>query len=348
MKILIDIKHPAHVHFFKNFIKIAKKKGYSVLVTSRKKDITLDLLNKYNIEYINLSSIGNSKISLLKELIIRNIKFLKIAIKFKPDILLELMGTTAAPIGKLLNIPTLVFYDTENAVLTNFLAYNFSTKFITPNCYKKKLGKKNIRYNSYHELAYLHPKYFKPKISVLKNLGIKKSDLFTIIRFVSWGASHDIGHKGISDKMKIKIVNELSKYSKIFITSEKPLIKELEKYRLKLSVEDIHNLLYYATLLYGESATMASEAAVLGTHAIYLDNHGRGYTDEQEKKYKLVYNYSESKKDQLNSLKKAIEILKDKKSKNVAKEKRKKLLSNSTNLTELILKLVNQYAKSQY
>ena len=39
MKILIDINHPAHVHYFKNFIKIMEKKGHEFLIISRNKEI---------------------------------------------------------------------------------------------------------------------------------------------------------------------------------------------------------------------------------------------------------------------------------------------------------------------
>jgi len=343
MRILIDIKHPAHVHFFKNFIKIMKNEGHNILVTAREKEMTTYLLDKYNIKYIKISSIGKSKLDLLKELFVRNYRFYKIARKFKPDVLLGLMGITIAPVGKLLGIPSLVFYDTENARLTNKIAYFFCTNFITPNCYRKKLGKKNIRYKGCHELTYLHPDYFKPNPNVLKKAGIKKGEKFTIIRFVSWGASHDVGHKGLLNNLKIKAVEEFSKYGKVFITSEKPLPKEIEKFRLTLPAEEVHHLMYYATLLYGESATMASEAAVLGTYAIYIDNEGRGYTDEEERKYGLVFNYSESKENQLKSIQKGVEILKNKNSKETAQEKRKKLLSDTVDVTKLIIKEVLKY-----
>ena len=98
-------------------------------------------------------------------------------------------------------------------------------------------------------------------------------------------------------------------YGKVFITSEGELPKEIEEYRIKLAPEKIHSVLYYAKLFYGESATMASESAVLGTPAIYIDNDGRGYTDEQESKYGLVANYKETQEDQKKSILKAIEIL---------------------------------------
>jgi hypothetical protein len=41
---------------------------------------------------------------------------------------------------------------------------------------------------------------------------------------------------------------------------------------------------------FGESATMASECAVLGVPAVYAADTGRGYTDEQEVRYGLVRN----------------------------------------------------------
>jgi len=331
MKILIDIKHPAHVHFFKNFIKLMEEKGHEILVTAREKEMTTYLLDKYNIKYTKISSIGKGKLDLLKELIVRNYRFYKIAKKFNPDVLLGLMGITIAPVGKLLGIPSVVFYDTENARLTNKIAYFFCTKFITPRCYKKKLGYKNERYDGYHELAYLHPDYFKPNPKVLEKAGLKQGEKFTIVRFVSWGASHDIGHNGIPYDLKIKAVKEFSKYGKVFITSEKQLPEELEKFRIKLPPEDIHHLIYYATLLYGESATMASEAAVLGTYAIYIDDEGRGYTDEEESRYGLVFNSKTS------LIEKGVEILKDENSKIEAQRKRKKLLEETVDVTEYIM-----------
>jgi len=343
MKILIDIKHPAHVHFFKNFIKIMERGGHKILVTAREKEMTISLLKKYGIKFIKISSIGKSKISLIKELFVRCYRFYKIAKKFKPDIILELMGVTGAPVGRILGIPSLVFYDTENARLTNWLAYLLCTEFITPSCFKKNFGKKHTRYKGYHELAYLHPKYFKPGNKVLKMLGLKENETFTIVRFVSWGASHDIFHKGISENLKIKAVEEFSKYGKVFITSEKSLPTDLKKFELKLPKELIHHLLYYATLLYGESATMASEAAVLGTYAIYLDNEGRGYTDEEEKKYGLIFNYTESINDQIKSIKQGVKILKNRKSKKEAKLKRKKLLKGTIDVTTFIIKKVLSY-----
>ena len=49
MKFLIDINHPAHVHFFRNPIKLLIDRGHEVMVTSRDKEMALDLLEELGI-----------------------------------------------------------------------------------------------------------------------------------------------------------------------------------------------------------------------------------------------------------------------------------------------------------
>ena len=71
-KILIDIVHPAHVHFFKEFIRIIDKMGGEVLVTSREKDIAIELLDRLNIPHIPISTRGKGNLELMKELVVRN------------------------------------------------------------------------------------------------------------------------------------------------------------------------------------------------------------------------------------------------------------------------------------
>jgi len=67
---------------------------------------------------------------------------------------------------------------------------------------------------------------------------------------------------------------------------------ELEAYKLRIPASDMHQVLAFARLLVGESATMASEAAVLGVTSFYISPFGRGFTDDQERRYQLVYNFN--------------------------------------------------------
>ena len=124
---------------------------------------------------------------------------------------------------------------------------------------------------------------------VLNELGISRNDHFIVMRFSAWKAHHDIGDCGFSDKLKA--VKTLNKICKVFISSEAELPLEMKKYELIISPEKIHHILYYADLFIGESAPMCTESAILGTPGIFVSTSRRGYTDELELKYDLIYNY---------------------------------------------------------
>ena len=346
MKILIDMGHPAHVHLFKNFIWEMEKKDYEVLITARKKEITLNLLDKYGFDYITVGEMKGGKFNLMKEWILRDVKILKLTLDFNPDILIGMHNPAVSHVAKMLRKKSIIFTDTEHAKLANWVTFPFADVILTPSCFKCDLGKKQIRYNGYHELAYLHPNYFTPNPAVLDEMGLSKDDTFIILRFVSWSASHDIGHSGLTFDTKRKAVKEFEKYGRVLITSESPLPQEFERYRITVSPEKIHDLMYYATLLYGESATMASECAVLGTHAIFSDFVGRGYTDEEEEKYELVFNFKLDKESQRESLEKAVELLENNNLKNIGRKKREKLLADKIDVTAFMVWFVENYPAS--
>jgi hypothetical protein len=90
---------------------------------------------------------------------------------------------------------------------------------------------------------------------------------------------------------KIALVERLQQYGRIVISSEGQLPASLEPLRLSGPVEDIHHVLAFATLTVGESSTMASESAVLGTPAIHVGQTSRGYVDDLERRYGLVEHF---------------------------------------------------------
>jgi predicted glycosyltransferase len=113
--------------------------------------------------------------------------------------------------------------------------------------------------------------------------------------------------KGIDNK--ISLVKELEKICKVFITSEGPLPKQLEPYKIHIPPELMHDALYYASLYIGEGGTMASECAVLGTPAIYVNSLPLGYLNEQQDNYKLIKIMNEYDENLLISY--AIELISD-------------------------------------
>jgi len=346
MRILIDINHPAHVHYFRNFYMMMTAMGHDILVVSRNKEIEHNLLKSYGIPFVNRGKGKAGKYSKFLYMLYANARLLLLSLKFKPHVFINFLHPYPSQVARLLGKVSLVFSDTEHATLHHKLTVPFATKVLTPSCYRLDLGKKHIRFRSYMELSYLHPNYFKPDPSVLDLLNVSGSEKFVIVRFVSWAAAHDFGHTGMTLENKRRVVWELSKHSKVFISSEGKLPTDLEGFRIRIPFYKMHDALYYSALLFGESATMASEAAVLGTPSIFIDNDGRGYTDEEEAKYKLVNNFNESEEGQERALQKALEIIKDRDGKEKYRVMRNELLSNCIDTTRFMIDEVLKYDKS--
>ena len=339
MKILVGISHPKHVYMFKNLIKIMKGKGHEFKVVVVEKEITGYLLEQFNIPY---ELIGKNQPTLLKKIInlpMWEYRTLKIANKFKPDIFIGQALPHLAHVSALLNKPFIVFEDTEHAEKLHKIVLPFADYIVTPHCYKNDLGEKQIKFDGYFELAYLHPNHFKPNPSVLYDLNMSEDDKFTLMRFVSWQAYHDIGQSGLDFEAKQKSIREFEKFGKVFITSEGILPKEFEKYKINISPEMIHHLMYYATLYFGESSTMASECALLGTPSIYVNSLRLGYLDDEEK-YEMVFNYCNSELDQKKIIEKGIELLERSSRNNEWLNKRDKLLHDKIDVTKFMIDLI--------
>ena len=342
MKILIDIGHPAHVHYFRNFIKIMKEKGHEFIIIARTKPIIFHLLNYYKVDFIGR---GKGKTSLqgkLFYLLYANSLVFYYSLKFKPNIYISQGGVYTSFTALFFNKPNLVLEDTENATYSHKIANAFNSLFIHPSCFNKKISNYEIRYAGVQEMLYLHPKYYKPNIGVSNDLGIDENDKYVIVRFVSWDAHHDIGLNGITLINKIKLVKMLSHHAKVFITSEKQLPEELEPYKISIPPEKMHDAIYYSSLLVGESATMASEAAVLGIPSIYIDEVGRGYTDE-EGKVGLVYNYKPAQQEE--AIMKSEELIKLSSLKKY-QQLNKQFLNDKIDVSEFLVWFVENFPES--
>jgi len=343
MKIIIDMIHPFDVHFFKNFIYLMKEKNHNILITSRQKEMTNYLLDAFKIDHTSISSIGDNFFSLGKELVSRSLKFLKIAKRFKPDVLIGFNGPTIAPVGKLLNIPSIVFYDTEHASITNTWVYPLANRIITPKSYKNYLGKKHVTFQGYCELAYLHPNYYKPDLEILNQLEIDEKEKYALIRFVSWKAVHDVGKERMSISQKRRLVELISKKFRVFISSEGKLPLDLQKYKINIPFEKIHDALYFADIYVGDGASMTSEAALLGVPSIYTSSLSLGYLGDLEKKYGLIYNIRDSVK----AIEKIIFLIeKSDVNKKIWKNKRAKLLEENIDVTRFMVDYIEKFCSA--
>jgi predicted glycosyltransferase len=345
LKVLIDIGHPAHVHLFKHFAHKMIGEGHQVYFTVRVREFVTELLAHEKFDMTSFGSNYHSAVGKLWGLLLFTFKLWRVALKYKPDIYLSHSSMYAAITAFLMRRPHISFEDTFNK--EQVLLYKPFTKVILTGNYQHPLkSEKVLRFAGYHELAYLHPKRFLPDQTILQELGVEEGEKYVIFRFVSWNASHDFGHTGISYENKIKAVNEFTKLARVFISSEKQLPDELVKFKIKIAPHRMHDAIAFASLVFGESATMITEGAMLGVPGIYLDNTGRYYTKELQTKYRLVFNCSESLSDQQLAILKGMELLQQPNIKKEWQQKREKMLADKIDVTAFLVWFIENYPVS--
>jgi uncharacterized protein len=196
-------------------------------------------------------------------------------------------------LGKIMGLPSCIFFEDDFEKVKQFakIAGPTATYLICPDCCSAwKWDHKKTSYNSYHELAYLHPDHFTPEVAKVASLFDLDKKNF-ILRFSELGAYHDVGKTGITDELALELIALLKPYGNIYITSERPLPEKFESYRIAIKASDIHHALFYADMFIGDSQTMTAEAAVLGTPAVrFNDFVGElGYLEDLERTYGLTY-----------------------------------------------------------
>jgi predicted glycosyltransferase len=296
VRILIDILHPAHVHFFRNFHQEMLDRGHELLITARDKDRSVELLRAYQLPYQEISQQQHGA-RLAIEMAQRTAQLMKITRAVRPDVMTGIMGPSIAVAGKLLRVPAVVFYDTEFAVQTNRVVFPLAHSVCTPDCYQAKVRGRHLTYRGYHELAYLHPNRFQPDPARLASFGVEPGEPYSIVRFVSWEAVHDRRELGLTMKQKRHLIEGLQRRGRVLVSSEGQLPGDLAGLEVQGPVQEIHHLIAYAQLVVGESATMSSEAAVLGVPAVFIATTGRGYTDDEERRYGLVRHFNDTEYD---------------------------------------------------
>ncbi len=323
------------MHLFKNFARLMKERGNTVFFTVRDKESVLTLMEREGLPYTCLGTHYSSPAGKVWGLVKFNIALLKLSISQKPDVFLSHGSLYTLLSSFFLRIPNISLEDTGNS--EQVMLYRcFTRAIITSDSFKKDYGRKHIRYKGCHELAYLHPDRFSPDSSVRNELGLSDDEKYFIIRFVSWNASHDMPHSGMNDQDKNDIVRALLPFGRVFISSESTLPDDIALYKFDLPPERMHHALAFAHLYVGEGATMASEAAMLGTAAIYINPMEAGSIDEQEAAG-LVYHFRIAK-----GVKETIRLLMEEPGmKEKALAKSREYIRNSIDLTGYLADFIN-------
>jgi hypothetical protein len=289
--------HPSKFHVFRNTINHLKKKGHSVEILITSKDVLEELVKNEGWDYTNIFKEGR-KFKNVSPYISAAVNFFRTIYRLLKHVRnkkydLFITDDLLVYVGKFKKTPTIVFTDDDIAIVKQFsIILKFADYILAPSI--TDLGKfndKKIEFDGYKELAYLHPNQFKPDLELVRELIPEKN--YFILRLVSLTAYHDVGKLGITKEKAKEIIKLLRNYGQVYITAERELSEELEKYRLNIEPHQLKHVLSQAKAYVGDSQTMSSEAAILGVPSFrFNDFVGKiGVMDEKDAVYKLSKSY---------------------------------------------------------
>jgi predicted glycosyltransferase len=348
VNLLIDIGHPAHVHLYRNLYSELSSAGHTVSVTVRDIPSARGLLDAYGIPYRVLGTKADKIFGKALKEVVFSLRMTGFILSRKIRIAIG-SSVTIAIACRFTPASSIIFDDDDDEVQPFFtrVAHPLALVLVSPDVLKGKRKRSGtIYYPGFHELAYLHPRRFKPDLSVLTELGIQPGEPYFIMRFNVFKAHHDLGETGLSKEQKVRLITLLKEFGRVFITEERDIDPAFSSYKISLSPDKIHSLLYYATLLVGDSQTMTSEAAMLGTPSLRFNTFvGRiSYLEELEHKYGLTFGFKPDRFD--NMISRIRDLLSRKDLKEVWREKRDRMLADKIDLIAFMLWFIETFPES--
>jgi predicted glycosyltransferase len=258
------------------------------------------------------------------------------------------VSMTLPLVSKLTKLKSIGLDDDDIAVTPIFAKYaNMASAILTPSSliYPNR-GENHVTYQGFHELAYLQTTRFVPDLRIFDILGIDRDTDYFIVRFNSFNAHHDVGQTGMSFEQKKELILNLEKKGLVFVSTESIIESEFEKYKLPNNPEKMHSFLAFAKLYVGESQTMTTEAAILGTPALKCNTFsGRlSVPNELESKYGLCYSFQPSEFPQL--MEKLDELLNMPDLNERWQKKRKTMLEDKIDVTDFLVWFVENWPES--
>ncbi len=266
MKYLFELNHPKHYYQFKYVMLKLREDGHTVKVVARDKDVLLKVLQEEKIDYEIFGKHRKKMYAKVLGTLPLLLSYNKIIRRFKPDVIVSKASFYSVVLAKLNKAKSVIFPDSEVVKVTNKYVVPLATKVVTPGCFGLDYGEKHIRIKGIFEDCYLAPSIFTPDDSVVGQFQLERP--YAVFRFVGWFANHDVGNNGFTVEQKVQMVYEVEKHMKVYISSEKTLPDELKHCQLPVPASLIHHVLAFADLYLGDSQTMSTEAALLGTPAI--------------------------------------------------------------------------------
>lgn len=265
-RVLVEAAHPKHLHQFAAVARAGEGRFETCYVV-KDKDINLALADAMGLSYTQYGRYGRT-LGEKSQNAWRTIRDLdRVARDTEADLILSRSSPYAALLGRTRPFRTMPMPDSEVVPLINYLVAPLSDVVVTPQHYGRSY-RSQVRVPGVFEECYLHPLVFRPDPQALDLAKLQPGDPFAFVRFVGWTANHDVGQGGFNLDAKRDLVRRLGEHVRVVVSSETPLPDDLEQHRLSVPVHLAQSLLGQASVYIGDSQSMATEAALLGTPSI--------------------------------------------------------------------------------
>jgi hypothetical protein len=304
MRVLVTIQHGENVHLFKHAIRELQAAGHEVAVFAREKEVNRALLSAYGIDHTLLCGAPDGFLDLAAVQIRYELRLLRSARSFDPDVVLTSHGIAGPHAATLLGATSLNFVDTEAHIAAQHrLFVPFSDVLYTPESLRSEFGDHQVRYPGLHEFAYLHPARFDPDPAVLTRRGVDPDAPFFVVRLNAWDAHHDVGKSGLTAGGVRDLVEDLTAHGDVYVSHEGgTLPADLAAQRVPVDPHEVHHLMYYADLFVGDVSTMTVESAALGAPTVrvspFATERDMGKFRLLEDEYGLLYSFHTDRADQ--------------------------------------------------
>ena len=348
MNISVYVAHPSQYYVFRRTIELLEKRGHSICIYAKSKDMLNDILRSDNKQYINVYPYRKKagSFNLVLSVLLKNKNLYKYIKKQKSDLLIT-GASDSCQASFIYGIPSIALNDDDASIVKNsvFFGWPFASHIFAPkSCHMGFWKRKSLFYKGYQKLFYLHPNHFSPnKKTAEQYVPIDKP--YFLIRSVSLTAHHDKNIRGLNNELVESLTEKLKPHGQVIISSERALPESLEKYRLQINPLDMHHLISFASLIIGDSQSMAQEAALLGTPSIrFNDFVGRiGVMEELGHKYGLTFGISPDHPEELLQKAEDLATLRDK---DFFLSKAQKMLEEMIDPTSMLVWFIENYPTS--
>lgn len=266
MRYLFFLVHPSKYYVFRHTINQLLENGHHVDTVITSKDVLEELITNEGWNYKNIFPEGR-KIKALPTYIgaalntLRTIWRMECYLRKYKRYDLFITDDLLVVNGCFRRIPSILFQDDDvTAVPESALLHFFATHILTPTVSNMgRYSHKALRFEGYKELGSFHPDRFKPDESVVQRFN-PSMEKYSIIRLVSLKSTHDVGKSGLSNDDVLRVLAMLQSIGNVYVSSERALPEQFEKYRIQIIPNDMPHALYHAQLLIADSQTMCAEA----------------------------------------------------------------------------------------